>query len=341
MKRSFSNIALLALFSLFASTLSGQVYTPLDLSEGATWSHTECGYKPDWGAVYKFKIYGDTVVNDNIYKKIYYQYRRGEAICANCDFTFNRDSASLFAFIRQIIPKKKIYFIYPGHSDKEWLGYDFDITSVGQTVAGFSLIFTTEPEAPTVSIYVYQLEVDEIDSICVDGTYRRRYFYGAGNGGNIYHLPEHWVEGVGSTHGLLVQGFGGPDWEHSLYCFHNKEGSVYYDTAAILDCVLSSSLSCSEGTPCSPITGLEITDPADPIHVYPNPVKDQLIVECKIPDSKLELTFFNRMGQKVCTKLLIHPDEVSVVSLNDLPSGFYYVTIQAGDFYTGKKIIKE
>ena len=334
-------ILIFSIISFLAFSSLGQVYKPFDFSEGATWSHTECGLKPEWGAVYKFQISGDTLLNQYFYKKIYYQAKRGDGVCSKCDFVFNMDSATLFAMIRQNVASKKVYFIYPYVSNNEWLGYDFDILNVGQTLTGYSLIFTTDPEYPIAGIYVYQLIVDDIDSICVNGEYRRRYYFGPGNAGNIYHLPEYWIDGIGSTNGLLVQGFGGPNWQHGLYCFHDKHGSIYYDSTGVLDCVVRSSLSCTDGLDCAPITGLKLVDDTNPINVYPNPVKNQLIVECKIQATKLELTFFDMMGQKIITKLLNQPDEVSVVSLNELPSGFYYLTIQADDFFTAKKIIKE
>ncbi len=341
MRGFLTKILVFSIISFLAISSPGQVYTPFNFSEGATWSHTECGYKPDWGAVYKFQISGDTLINQTFYKKIYYQVKWGDGVCSDCDFTFNTDSATLFAMIRQNVQDKKVYFIYPYASDKEWLGYDFDITFVGQSINGFSLIFTTDPEYPVAGIYVYQLIVDDIDSICVNEEYRRRFYFGPGNAGNIYHLAEYWIDGIGSTQGLLVQGFGGPNWQHGLYCFHIKDGSIYYDSTGVLDCVVRSSLSCTNGLDCPPVTGLKLIDNTNPIQIYPNPVKSQLIVECKIQATKLELTFYDIMGQKVITKLLHHPDEVSVVSLNELPSGFYYLTIQAGDFFTAKKIIKE
>ncbi len=341
MRGLLTRLLIFCVISFLAYSSVGQDYTPFNFAYGSTWSHTECETKPDWGAVYKFKTFGDTLINTTLYQKIYYQARRGEGVCVNCDFTFNRDSASLFALIRQDVQRKRTYFIYPNVSDKEWLGYDFDITAVGQILNGFSLIFTTNPEYTTAGIYVYQLEVDGIDSICVNGEYQRRYYFGPGNAGNINHRAEYWIEGIGSTHGLMVQGFGAPDWHQELYCFHSKEESIYYDSTAILNCVAPNSLTCEEGLDCSPITGLSLTDGSDPVHVYPNPVKDQLIVECKIQCAQLELTFFNMMGQKITTKSVHHPDEVSIVSLTDLPSGFYYLTIQAEDFFTGRKIIKE
>ena len=341
MRGLLTRLFVFSIISFLTVSAVGQGYTPFNFSQGSTWSHIECGEKPNWGAVYKFKIFNDTLISDKLYHKIYYQVKWGQGICANCDFSFSRDSSTLFAMIRQDIQRKKTYFINPNVSDKEWLGYNFNIENVGQIVNGFSLIFTTDPEYPIPGIYVYQLEVDEIDSICVNGEYRRRYYFGQGNAGNINHLPEYWIEGIGSTQGLMVQGFGAPGWQQSLYCFHSKDGSVYYDSAAVLSCVAPNSVTCEDGFDCSTVTGIIPTDEASSVHVYPNPVKDQLIVECKLQSAKLELAFFNMMGQKITTKLIHHPDEVSIVSLTDLPSGFYYLTIQAGDFFTGKKIIKE
>ncbi|NQV02355.1 MAG: T9SS type A sorting domain-containing protein [Bacteroidia bacterium] len=341
MNRFLTKTLVLLSLTVLSLSVTGQTYTPLDLSEGATWSHTECGFKPEWGAVYKFKILGDTVVNTQTYKKIYYQAKRGPGVCANCNFTFNRDSSTLFAFIRQSIPKRKVYFVYPTISDKEWLGYDFNITNVGQTVAGFSLIFTVNPESTPAAIYVYQMVVDNIDSLCVNGEYVTRYFYGAGNGGNVYHLPEHWVEGIGSTHGLLVQGFGGPDWIHSLYCFHNKEGAVYYDYEAILDCVVNTSLTCEEGYDCTPVSIFDPIDPEALINIYPNPVGDRMFIESKLSSRHYTLTIFNMMGQKVLSRILHVRNELESIQLSELPSGFYFITIEGEGLFIGRKIVKE
>lgn len=341
MNRFLTKILVLISLTVLSLSLTGQEYTPLDLSEGATWSHNECGFKPDWGAVYKFMIVGDTLINTETYQKIYFQARRGLGVCSNCNFTFNRDSATLFAFIRQSIPKRKVYFIYPAVSDKEWLGYDFDITSVGQTVAGFSLILTVNPESTPAGIYVYQMSVDGIDSLCVNGEYVKRYFFGAGNGGNIYHLPEYWVEGIGSTHGLLVQGFGGPDWIHSLYCFNNKEGGVYYDSSAILSCVTRESMTCDEGFDCSPVMYIDKGDPQSRVNIYPNPVRDRIFIESKDPSGNLKLTFFNMMGQKSLIKTISATRELESIDISELPRGFYYLTVETDGFITGEKVLKD
>ena len=321
--------------------LKAQNYTPLDLSEGATWSHTECGFKPDWGAVYKFKIYGDTVVRTHLYQKLYYQSRRSEGVCANCNFSFNRDSATLFALIRQDIVKKKVYFIYPSLGDKEWLGYNFDINAVGQSVTGFSLIFTTRPEAPVAAIYIYQLDVEEIDTFCLNGEWVRRYYFGPGSGGNPYHYAEYWIEGLGSTHGLLVQGFGGPDWLQKLYCFHNATSGVYYDSTAVLSCIEPNSLTCAEGMDCSPPTAIDLQYTRDPVAVYPNPLSNTMVVENQLHGQNIELWFSDMMGRVVWKKTLYAPGELTSVSVHDLPSGFYYLTIRAGELYGGRKMIKQ
>ncbi|MBE0647391.1 MAG: T9SS type A sorting domain-containing protein [Bacteroidales bacterium] len=341
MNRFLPKILVLISLTILSLPLMAQEYTPLDISEGSTWSHTECGFKPNWGAVYKFKIFGDTLIHNETYKKLYFQAKRGAGICSTCNFTFNRDSSTLFAFIRQSIPKRKVYFICPSISDKEWLGYDFDISSIGQTVTGFSLILTVDPEGPAAGIYVYQMIVDAIDSICVNGEYVRRYYYGPGNGGNIYHLAEYWVEGIGSTHGLMVQGFGGPDWNHSLYCFHNKDGSVYYDYDAILDCIDNTSLTCEEGYDCSPYTSIDPGNSESAINIYPNPAKDKIFIESKSPSGTLTLTLFNMMGQKSLTKTIRWASELEPVNIGELPPGFYYLTLEAEGFFSGCKIIKE
>lgn len=330
-------------FLLFLSTLSltGQEYTPMDLSEGATWSHVECGFKPDWTAVYKFKIIGDTVIALQTYKKIYYQAKRGPVGCTTCGFTFNRDSATLFALVRQIIPKKQVYFINPAISDKEWLGYNFDITNVGQIVTGFSLIFTVNPESTPPGIYVYQMEVGGIDSLCVNGEYVRRYFFDAGAGGNIYHLPEYWVEGIGSTHGLLVQGYGGPDWYHSLYCFHNKEGGVYYDYEAIPECIDNTSLFCELGYDCTPVILNDQIYPDAMVNMYPNPAGENIIIESRLTSDQYKIAIFNMTGKKVFDKVVPCSQELETIHLSHLSPGFYYLTIESEGFFTGKKIVKE
>jgi len=341
MNGSFLKVTILALMYPLFLGLQAQDYTPMDFSEGATWSHTECGFKPNWGAIYKFRVSGDTTINNNIYKRVYYQSRRSEGICLDCDFTFNIDSAELFALVRQEIPKKKVYFVYPGLIDKEWLLYNFDLEYIGQPVQGFCLIFSTEPESPVASIYVYQLEVDMIDTACVDGSYVNRYFFGNGNAGNIYHRPEFWMEGLGSTHGLLVPGFGGPDWAHTLYCFSNKDGSVFYDSTAIQSCVAPSNPSCEPGMDClTPVSVSDFTQ-GDPLQIYPNPVKDRLFLEFSKQVSSCRILLFDRMGREVFSRTLVSPGELETIMLTGLPQGFYYLRLFTDGFSTSRKIIVE
>lgn len=341
MSRFFYIILVFFSLHLFSLTTAGQDLAILDLTDGATWSHNECDYSSNYGAVYKLKILGDTVLNGQVYRKIYYQAKRGPAVCSNCNFVFDRDSASLFAFIREDISRRKVYFIHPSITHKEWLAYDFNIQNVGQVIAGFSLIFTTNPESTPVGIYVYQLVVDTIDSICINGEYEKRYYFGQGNGGNSYHLPEYWIEGIGSTNGLLDQGYGGPDWVHSLYCFYNLEGPVYFDSAAILSCVLNTSLSCENGIDCSPVTFIDPRNQNGSVYLYPNPIRDRIYIESATFAGTLTLTFYNLMGEKTLVKTIPDAGELESVQISELPSGFYFLTIEGKNRFIARKIMKE
>jgi hypothetical protein len=98
------------------------------------------------------------------------------------------------------------------------------------------------------------------------------------------------------------------------------------------DCNISASRISTE------ILNAESTEIFD-IRMYPNPVKDNLVIRTNASNENLFVQIFNSLGQRVHSIRLSNP--VCTISLKGLSKGMYYVQIRSTKGVMTKKIIKE
>lgn len=77
----------------------------------------------------------------------------------------------------------------------------------------------------------------------------------------------------------------------------------------------------------------------DPIQIYPNPVKEQLIIEIEATTSPLSMTIYNSQGQIVEDR--IFEAKQLQIDCSTYPVGIYYVRLVSENKIYNKKIVKE
>jgi hypothetical protein len=164
----------------FINTLLAQEYVPMPTSN-AIWSEYDIwwgGYIPEISPYYMV-ITGDTIINNNTYHKIVQSLDTIIDMTTDCfRGSFREDT------------NKSVYFL-PKDSINEVLIYDFS-KNVGDTIYINEFDWTVYISTPYI--------IDQIDSILIDGNYRRKFIFIPLNG---FYTQIPWVEGIGSMVGIL------------------------------------------------------------------------------------------------------------------------------------------
>lgn len=287
-----------------------QQYVPFPTAN-ANWNvlyiHSENESPPDT-VLLRYAIHGDTVINNIQYTKL----------CLESGDTSNPTVRTVGGLREE---GKKIYYIgetigFPGGYDCEYLLYDFT-KQVGDTIWNDS----------TGGIYTVVLG---IDSILIDGSYRKRYKVHAEMGYN--HDPDYIIEGIGSVgNGLLghispVPTCGYHYWEH--ICFR-ENGVVKYLNPAYSECFPSNLLQKSQNVDYDAL-----------FKVYPNPFDGIIFVKNTYNNSRLIFKLIDIYGRTVVEKNIA--GNVTSVNVNVAP-GFYEALIidSTGKILMSKKLIKK
>lgn len=284
----------LLLFIAALSVLSAQsqtsVYHPFPDSN-ARWNiHMAQGmcFMGGWSDEdYSIMISGDTIIDSQIYHKLTTPWVEVVSTGGCTQQNFSGYQGA----IRQDIPGKKVFFVPPSASEENLL-YDFNL-EVGDTVRGYLQLFYGSTDVVT-----------EIDSVLVGDNYRKRWSVNPCYG--IY-----LIEGIGSTFGLLAPSPGCmTDMnDYSLTCF-NQDGQGVYP-GPFSECLL--------------ITSVNNPDlAAEAVHIFPNPSNGSFTVAFDSPEEITEIRISGITGNTVFQK---KTENLSTVSITDIPAGTYILTI--------------
>ena len=186
----------------------------------------------------------------------------------------------------------------------ETLLYDFT-ASVGDTLR--------------IGDFAEEMVLDSISMVQIGDVDRRKFWFGLeyDNLGRP-RAKETWIEGIGSDYGLLWTGyFNVFDGWHCLLCFH-QNGELVWENPEYGTCTYDA---------------IEENKDSE-ISIYPNPVRDRVIIE---GIEVAEVQVFNAFGQMV--KTIQGTNEINV---SDLPQGVYLLRIMdaEGKVYTNKIMIQ-
>ena len=304
----------------------------------------------------KYALYGDTIIDEIKYGKIYKQ-------TSDSLFEFDINKAEYFCAIRNDVESKRVYGIYkevlpikyyntgllPAF-EKEMLLYDFSL-DMGDTVTVAN--FDEADRGGYISYNKYiRVEAISIANYFVDAyvgnhiTYELIHFY---NSDSIFTLEnnEHrkrilllgdkvpiaacWIEGIGSSSGPFVHDVYDflEYYPKRLLCYKEDDEYMYYQHEFDYngDCY---------STGFNVIVDVVENNMENEIQIYPNPSKD--IINIKIPsDSDCFVNIYNDMGQMLISEMITGQSSITV---SHLPRGIYVINLNYDDKNKNYKLIK-
>ena len=288
---------------LQTNILTSQVYQPLGV-EDATWIFK--GYGEIESTAWAYKISGDTLVNNQQYKKLYHvdltvQFNPGQAR----DYLIA--DTNLFALVRDDIQNKKVYIKYLDYFIYENFVPDSCLQQVNTNDNEFLLLDFAKnigdnfDDCMTTFVMNQQIKTDTLLNIY--GTNRRSMSLRESDAD-----PDNFIgliEGVGYTSGLF-QDFG--------FIFHAGKGLVFkYCVGSNIDCGL---LSASE----------EVIQQSE-FQIYPNPTNDYLTLESSY--RFVHARILNISGQVVSS--ISDWNGLNTVDVSDHTPGIYFIEVQTKD----------
>lgn len=295
------------LMNVFGINAFAQVYQPFP-SANAMWRENSGGFQCSCCADFQYTITGDTVINTMNYHKIQktgvkYQEDMIGNCTSNIQYIINQYAGSY----RNDIINKKIFFIAPLATTDTVL-YDFNLT-VGDTV----------PSSPINDYGNFVNIVTDIDSVYLGGVYRKRFKIDSCMMQQLYY-----IEGIGSTYGLLSPTVCPFEAIYNLQCFTINSQTVYPDSSTICDLATS-------------INSLENTFAVD---IFPNPTTDKLNIKITYTvNSFVSIMISNTLGEVIFQKELTANEKN--LDISELPKGLYLLSISVNENIITKKIIKQ
>jgi hypothetical protein len=246
---------------------------------------------------------GDTVINSITYIKI----KKGEDPQINDVNSYPTYTGA----IRQDTLNKKIYIVLTDSTTEKIL-YDFSqqvgdtINSVLHDLASSCVGFTTET-------------IVAIDSIPINGNYHKRFQLQGG----CYGTQLYYIEGIGSTFGLLFPNL--MDMRESYLQCVNINNKTYYPDST---------------TNCQLVTSMIEHTIENSLNIFPNPASNEITVKVEVNLSELKIELLDIAGRKVKEISEIKSNDIKI-SLAGLGKGIYFVRLMDkwGREYSAEKII--
>jgi hypothetical protein len=164
--------------------------------------------------------------------------------------------------------------------------------------------------------------IDSVDSLLINGNYRKRWNYTSNTQGVPLNIFFHgnYIEGIGNSNGLL-NGLGSEiNYSFSLICFKEKGIPLYWSVGSFND--------------CSIFTEVKKRNGQQNVKIYPNPFREYIDIYHFNKIKNLLIT--NIFGQKVYKE----DNPSNKIDLSFLEKGTYFMTIATKTEILTQKIIK-
>lgn len=287
---------LLIFMLLSCLKLCGQTYFGFPDSN-AVWNVTHLSMS-GYTALNPYFIFGDTLINGHFYKKIYQSE----------DSFPNSGNAVYKAAVRDT--NQQWYFVF-NDSNVELLMYDFNLAP------GDTVVINNNQWSQS------ELRVNAIDSVFLAGQYRKRmkmsFTYDLSG-----HSYENWIDGIGSTLGLLDAGLSIVCEGKELSCFHENELLIYTSRP-------DSNCHYSYYTATGKISS------GEGLTLFPNPAKDRLILKFDKICEDCSVQIFDISGRPL-SEIYYFNSNVFEWYRNDFPPGFFIIKINTANGYWTEKI---
>ena len=302
------------LFFLFAGTASlhGQEYVPL-LNEDLVWSVMD----------EKFKVNGDTIINDNHYKNLYFHKGLPD---------FSPDSLSYLAAIREDIIEKKVWLLWEDYHE-EILLYDFSLEIGDEFIVKspfYSLdgpIYIHDPAHERIMVVTDKSTqiVNEIERTVLE----------LNSPYESYGGTEYWIEGIGSDRGIIYAGImaelelGGA--YPYLLCVHENNILIYQS---------DDPWGFDSDEPCYSYPATSVQDFASNqvINVFPTLFTDHITVQLEEPLEYIEL--YDGFSRLVSRTVIPEKQLEFTIYTSDWPNGVYVLRASGRGVNYSIKLIK-
>lgn len=294
-----------------ASCLKAQtsVYHPFPDSN-ATWASTYDDINPGY-SYDRFYLDGDTIMEGRIYNKVY-------------NF-LNWNQRNFVGGIRQDTAAKRVYtklnnWMYPIYPPSIILFQD-----TGDVLLyDFSLEIGDSIKIPSVFSYYQYMYVINVDSIVVQGSYRKYLVLNS-----LLHpwVNSYWIEGIGSLNGLFWPRFDQEFGICNLECMSQDSVQLYIMDGGVGNC------------PYIPNKLLNKKITVE-LRIFPNPVHDNLTLNIpRLETNEVVYTIFDFTGNLIVQKCKISTEQshIDVAFLNE---GIYIIQIGIENQFYNYKFIK-
>ncbi len=283
--------------------IKAQPYIPMPTTK-AVWTISTVTFGVPSGT-YKYGMYGDTLINNVTYKKIYY----------NSDFNFNISSpnTNYRGAIREYA--KKVYKINPG-TTTEGLLYDFTL-AIGDTAKSIT----------QMGLYAYR-KVTGYNFIVYNGQVHRKWIFQS--------TGEFWLEGIGSSFGLFDALITPTDVCRSLVCLSIND-LVQYQNISPACFNATSSYDCDGGF----VSVNELPFENNKSFIFPNPFSNSAILKTSAELNDATLKVYDILGQEVQIYMHLSGRELKINKGNLSNGHYYYNLVQSGNLISKGKFIVE
>lgn len=210
------------------------------------------------------------------------------------------------AYVRQDSIERRVYIM----DETDWtekILYDFSL-EVGDTVVSFL----------TGSGCDYPI-IDVVDSVLINGLYHRRLHI---QNESCMYDETYFIEGIGSTSGLLQEISQSNDANHTLICVSHNGQAIYPDA----------------GSWCPYLLDVDNLSKSQKVHVYPNPISQEQLLHIEVENKIYKIELYSVLQNKI-DLLLVDGENQIVLDLNGIPKGIYFVVITTDEERRVQKLI--
>jgi hypothetical protein len=315
MKKLLLLISILFSFYVNAQT---SVYHPFPDSN-ATWCCQKgyttgcclCG-TPEYQYRVTYQLNGHVSINNILYNRLL-KYEILDTLCP----TPGRSIDTTTIYIRQDTSLKKVW-MYEAATNSDTILFDFNL-QIGDTLDA-----TKEFWAGYSHLADFWI-VTSIDSILINGQYRKRFNYTPSFDSTC---TSSMIEGIGSNHGLMYAPSNCFEYGATLHKFFQDNQLQYGDSSPVW-------FACHDFT-------LNISEPTNNFfaNIFPNPFDLNARLQMNGTFQNAELKIYNSLGQQIRQQSIINKS--TLINRDNLNNGIYFfqVTTSNGQMAIGKFLIE-
>ncbi len=138
------------------------------------------------------------------------------------------------------------------------------------------------------------------------------------------YCVERWIEGVGSTIGVLENGYriaSVVGWYYRLICYYDNDLLIYQD---------------SNYNKCYYNISIEEYDDNNSLKIFPNPVKDKFTIEFSSTHDNAEIQILQIDGKLIKTISIEKYEKQIVLDSKGIDNGIYYCILKVDGINTGQ-----